>query len=149
MQPEPTEVTQKPSHDPASDTQHTIQYGYHDYRVPAASLLHGRDTAAGDSPTAARGNSASNGPTPHAPVQDSYQRQRRVSSTSSKSSRRTGSPVDRIIEHEEAVPTLSRRKNEGPTFSVTQPKNFGHPRLTLTDFPNGEPLQVITGITPS
>ncbi|KAL9036076.1 MAG: hypothetical protein Q9180_004506 [Flavoplaca navasiana] len=149
MQPEPTEVTQKSSHDPASDTQQTIQYGYHDYRLPAASLLHGRDTAAGGSPTAARGGSASKSPTPHAPVQDSYHRQRRVSSTSSKSSRRTGSPVDRIIEHEEAVVTLSRRKNEGLAFSVTQPKSPGHPRLTLTDFPNEVLTHILSHLPPS
>lgn len=148
MQPEITEVTQKPFHASASDTPNSNQYGYRNYHAPAATLLQDGDRAAGDDPAPARGAIARSA-SPHDPVQYSHERQRRVSSTSSKSSRRTGSPVDRIIEHEQAVVTLPKRKNEGPAFSVTRPKSPGHPRLNLTDFPNGEPLCVNTRKTSS
>lgn len=139
MQSKPTEVTQKPLHASASDTQNSNQHGYRHHHAPAAALLEEEHRAADNHPTPARAAGTDNA----SPVQDSHQRQRRLSSTSSKSSRRTGSPVDRIIQHEQAVVTLPKRKGEGPAFTVTRPKSPGHPRLNLTDFPNGKPMCVI------
>ncbi|KAL8669448.1 MAG: hypothetical protein Q9168_005954 [Polycauliona sp. 1 TL-2023] len=149
MQPEPTEVTQKTFHTSASDNQHTNQYGYHDHHAPAASHLHGGDRAAGHDPTSTPGIGAPDSASAHDSVQDLHERQRRVSSTSSKSSRRTGSPVDRIIEHEQAVITLPKRKHEGPAFTVTRPKSPGNPRLSLTDFPNEVLTHILSHLPPS
>ncbi|KAL8853246.1 MAG: hypothetical protein Q9221_001857 [Calogaya cf. arnoldii] len=149
MQPEPTEVTQKPFHPPASNTQNTNQYGYHGHHPPAASFLQGGDGAAGVDPTPVLGDGAPDSAAPHDPMQGFHERQRRVSSTSSKSSRRTGSPVDRIIEHEQAVVTLPKRRIEGPAFTVTRPKSPGHPRLNLTDFPNEVLTHILSHLPPS
>ncbi|KAL8769474.1 MAG: hypothetical protein Q9209_004535 [Squamulea sp. 1 TL-2023] len=138
MQSEPTEVTQKPFHTSASDTQSTSQYGYHDYDAPAASLLQGGDRATGDNPNPARRDHGPQSASIHDPELVFHERQRRVSSTSSKSSRRTGSPVDRIIEHEQAVVSSQKKKNEGPAFTVTRRKSPGNARLNVTDFPNAQ-----------
>ncbi|KAI4235664.1 MAG: hypothetical protein LQ349_003005 [Xanthoria aureola] len=145
MQSKPTEVTQTPRHASASDTQNSNQHGYRDHHAPAAALLPEEHRAADDHPTPARAARTDNA----SPVQDSHQRQRRVSSTSSKSSRRTGSPVDRIIQHEQAVVTLPKRKGDGPAFTVTQPKSPGHSRLNLTDFPNEVLTHILSHLPPS
>lgn len=52
--------------------------------------------------------------------------------------RRTGSPVDRIFEHERASTYPYRRRNEGPSFTVVQgAEKRKSDRINLTDFPNG------------
>lgn len=139
MQPESTEVTQKPFNASTPDTQFSSQHGYHCHNGPAASLLQ-EDRASGDDTTPAPGASAPDSASISEPEHNFHQRQRRVSSTSSKSSRRTGSPVDRIIEHEQAVVSLQKRRYPGPAFTVTRRRSPGDSRLTLTDFPNGESL---------
>ncbi|KAL8780808.1 MAG: hypothetical protein Q9213_006309 [Squamulea squamosa] len=149
MQSEPTEVTQKSFNTSASDTQSSSQYGYHGYDAPAASLLQGGDEATGDDTDPAPRDGAPQSASIPDPEQVFHERQRRVSATSSKSSRRTGSPVDRIIEHEQAVVSLQKRKNEGPAFTVTRRKSPGNAHLNLTDFPNEVLTHVLSHLPPS
>ena len=142
MQSEPTEVTQKTSQDLIQDTQTSSQYGHHDSDDPAApSRRDGRQAA--DRPTPARRGDVREDASTKTPEQDAEQDfdelQRRVSSTSS---RRTGSPVDRIIEHEETIVPAPKRKNNGPSFTVVRSKTTGSPSLNLTDFPNGSDSKV-------
>lgn len=54
---------------------------------------------------------------------------------------RTGSPVDRIAEHEKRLPHLPRRKNQGPSFTVVQGgKKPGLNQTAIVEFPNGSLL---------
>ncbi|KAI4139952.1 MAG: hypothetical protein LQ341_004017 [Variospora aurantia] len=134
MQSEPTEATQKTSLDSTQNTQHTSQYGYSDPEHQADSLLKHEERAA-ERPARPRGTNIAEIALSEA-TNESPEPERRLSSTSSRSSRRTGSPVDRIIEHEEAILTPVRRKHEGPAFTVVRGKGSGSQRVTLTDFPN-------------
>ncbi|KAL8817268.1 MAG: hypothetical protein Q9223_003873 [Gallowayella weberi] len=149
MQPEPTEVTQKASHTSALVNQPSSQYGYRDHRAPAVSLLRNEDRAVADDSIPARDAGLSDDAIILDSEKNSYARQRRVSSTSSKSSRRTGSPVDRIIEHEQASVPSPKRKNDGPAFTIVRPKSLGHSRLNLTDFPNEVLTHVLSHLPPS
>ena len=59
---------------------------------------------------------------------------RRLNSTSP----RTPSPVDRIIEHENARDYSHKRKHGGPGFTVIKgSKKLGSGQVALADFPNG------------
>lgn len=142
MQSEPTEVTQKTSQDSFQTAQSSSQYGIHEPYVPARSSLRNEDGAAEQRPPLREGETPANALSEDGEdgtEQDFYELQRRVSSTSLK---RTGSPVDRIIEHEEAVLTAAKRRNDGPAFTVVQSKGFQSQRLNLTHFPNGKILSV-------
>lgn len=144
MQSEPTEVTQKTSQDSSQSAQSPSQYGIHEPHVPARSSLRNEDGAAEKRPPLREGEIPANALSQDGEddtEQDSYELQRRVSSTSSK---RTGSPVDRIIEHEEAALTAAKRRNDGPAFTVVQSKGSQSQRLNLTDFPNGKILSAAT-----
>lgn len=137
MQSEPTEVTQKTSQDSTQYTQSFSQHGYHDHDNPAALSLRDGSQAAGLPPSARRDDirEVVSSKDPKQDLeQDFYESQRRVSSTSSK---RTGSPVDRIIKHEQAVVPTPKRKHDGPAFTIIGRKASGSQRLNLTDFPNG------------
>lgn len=58
---------------------------------------------------------------------------------------RTPSPVDRIIEHENAVNYSPRRRNEGPGFTVVKGgKKLGNGQVALGDFPNGLLLHLLS-----
>ena len=52
--------------------------------------------------------------------------------------RKTGSPVDKILEHERASPQAFKKRSSGPTFTVVarakKPSNTG---CSIADFPNG------------
>ncbi|KAL8857472.1 MAG: hypothetical protein Q9178_005966 [Gyalolechia marmorata] len=148
MQSESTEVTQKPLNTSTSDTHFSSQHGYHCHNGPAASLLQG-DRATGDDTTLPPGATAPDSASISEPEHNFHQRQRRVSSTSSKSSRRTGSPVDRIIEHEQAVVSVQKRRYPGPAFTVTRRRSPGDSRLTLTDFPNEVLTHVLSHLPPT
>lgn len=58
------------------------------------------------------------------------------SSLSSSSAPRSGSPVDRIIEYEQATAKSFRKRKESPSFSIL-PLQGGHLGIPLTNFPNG------------
>ncbi len=50
----------------------------------------------------------------------------------------TRSPVDRIAEHERALPYMQKKKNQGPSFTVIQGgKKSGTCQFGIADFPNG------------
>lgn len=142
MQSEPTEATQKTSLDSTQNTQHTTQYGYSDLEHQADSLLKHEERTA-ERPARPRGTNIAEIALSEA-TNGSPEPERRLSSTSSRSSRRTGSPVDRIIEHEEAILTPVRRKHEGPAFTVVRGKGSGSQCVNLTDFPNGNPYDLPT-----
>lgn len=136
MQSQPTEATQITSLDSTRDAQYTSQHGLHEPHTSADSLLRRGNGAAKRQPRSRRADVAEDASS-GAPEQDIGEPERRLSSTSSRSSKRTGSPVDRIIEHEEAVLTPSRKKNDGPAFTVIRRQASGNQRVNLTDFPNG------------
>lgn len=138
MQPDLTEVNKKAFHSSSQDPHPSSQYGYHDPREPAVSLLQNEDRAVAGDPPPARQAGAEDNASIDDSAQDSGERQRRLSATSSKSSRRTGSPVDRIIEHEQTVVSSPKRKNDGPAFTIIGRKSPRGPYLILTDFPNGK-----------
>ena len=55
------------------------------------------------------------------------------------SSPRTPSPVDRIIEHENAREYSPKRRHEVPGFTVIKGgKRLGSGQVALSDFPNGQ-----------
>ncbi len=136
MQSEPIEATQKSSLDSTQDSQHTSQHGFHSPHGSADSFLRREERATERKPRS-RGVGLGENTPPVASEQDNHGPERRLSSTSSRSSKRTGSPVDRIIEHEEAVLIPPKRKNEGPSFTLIQRMGSGNQRVNLTDFPNG------------
>ncbi|KAI4205663.1 MAG: hypothetical protein LQ350_000160 [Teloschistes chrysophthalmus] len=149
MQSEPTEVTQKTSQDSFQTAQSSSQYGIHEPYVPARSSLRNEDGAAEQRPPLREGETPANALSEDGEdgtEQDFYELQRRVSSTSLK---RTGSPVDRIIEHEEAVLTAAKRRNDGPAFTVVQSKGFQSQRLNLTHFPNEVLTHILSHLPPS
>ncbi|KAL8937987.1 MAG: hypothetical protein Q9211_003420 [Gyalolechia sp. 1 TL-2023] len=135
MQPEPITATQKTSLDSTQGHHHSSQHGYQLHHGQAGSFLH-REGRAADGPPLEGGANAPQDVLAHLAEDDFYESQRRLSSTSSRSSKRTGSPVDRITEHEEAVVTSPKRKNEGPAFTIIRRKASGSQRINLTDFPN-------------
>ena len=50
----------------------------------------------------------------------------------------TRSPVDKIVEHEKALPKLPKRKKEGPSFTVVRGgREPASDRIAFVDFPNG------------
>lgn len=135
MQPESTTASQNTSLDSNQGTHHPSQYGFQQHCDQADSFLRYGDRAADEQPPAGSATASENdlaSLTEH----DFYQPQRRLSSTSSRSSKRTGSPVDRIIEHEEAVVSLPKRKNGSPVFTVIRRTTSGSQHVYLTDFPN-------------
>ncbi|KAL9602520.1 MAG: hypothetical protein Q9219_001815 [cf. Caloplaca sp. 3 TL-2023] len=121
MQSEPTEATQTTSLDSHQDTQKQSQYGLQEHHSPADSFLHRGGRAAAEQASAPRVDTQQD--TPHTATEpDDYEPQRRLSSTSSRSTKRTGSPVDRIIEHEEATVIPPKRRDNGPAFTIVQRK---------------------------
>ncbi|KAL8933283.1 MAG: hypothetical protein Q9216_006438 [Gyalolechia sp. 2 TL-2023] len=121
--------------DSTKGTLHSSQYGIQQGHGQADSSLYSGGRAA-DERLAEGGTNAPQDALAHLAGHDFYKPQRRLSSTSSRSSKRTGSPVDRIIEHEEAVTSPSKRNNDGPTFTVIRRTTSGSQRVNLIDFPN-------------
>ena len=67
---------------------------------------------------------------------DSRGRRYSPSSLSSSSAGRSGSSVDRIIEHEQANTRLVKKSKENTSYEIL-PRKGGAPGTPLTDFPNG------------
>ena len=136
MQPEPTEAIQKTSPDSTKKTYQPSQHGFSDCHDPPDSYPRRGNRGSGSQPAkaavAAPGHAVS-----EASEHDLDESERRLSSASSRSSKRTGSPVDRIIEHEEALVTPPRRNDQGPGFTVIHRQGSSSGRLNLADFPNG------------
>ncbi|KAL8946429.1 MAG: hypothetical protein Q9222_007174, partial [Ikaeria aurantiellina] len=138
MQPEPTKLTQTTSQNSTQDASTSNQHGLHHHHEPIASGPQ-REGRAIDNLPLERGAGALESEQRQGLEQSPAGRDRRLSSTSSK---RTGSPVDRIIEHEEAVISSPKKKKEGPAFTIVRRKSNGNPRLNLTDFPNGKNFSI-------
>lgn len=137
MQSESTTLSKKTSLGSNPDTHHhPSQYGLQQHHDEADSFLR-RGARAADEQSPAGVATPPETDLAKPREHDFYQPQRRLSSTSSRSSKRTGSPVDRIIEHEEAVVNLPKRKSESPVFTVIRRKTSSSQRVHLTDFPNG------------
>ncbi|KAI4167771.1 MAG: hypothetical protein LQ343_006966 [Gyalolechia ehrenbergii] len=135
MQSEPTTATQKTFLDSTRSTHHSSQYGLQQRHDQAGSSLR-REERAADEELPEGGTNAPQDALADLTGHDFYKPQRRLSSTSSRSSKRTGSPVDRIIEHEEAVTSPSKRKHESPAFTIIRRKASDSQRVNLTDLPN-------------
>ncbi|KAL8749224.1 MAG: hypothetical protein Q9184_006894, partial [Pyrenodesmia sp. 2 TL-2023] len=132
---EPIEATQKTSLDSTQDSQFTSQHGFHILHDLADSFPPCGERSVERKPRS-RGIGLMEDAPPESSEQHNNEPERRLSSTSSRSSKRTGSPVDRIIEHEEAVLIPPKRRNEGPSFTLIRRKGSGKQRVNLTDFPN-------------
>ena len=128
MQSEPTEITQKFPQDSFPATQQSIQHGFNQSHERATS--HRRhEYGAIASPHTVREQRAS-------PISLGEEADVPSRWLSSSSSSRTGSPVDRIIEHENA--TISKSKRQSPVFTVIRrSRRAGGSCVNLTDFPNG------------
>ena len=135
MQPEPNELSQKDSSiqntqeiSPAS--QYGLNNSVHE-PLPQPRARGGKDNPRRS--TSTRASSASS--------RGSYENlEGSLGRLSSGSRPHTRSPVSRIEEHEKALTNLSKRKNEGPTFTVVQKgRNLGTDQPGLADFPNGLP----------
>ena len=65
-------------------------------------------------------------------------RERPLRRLSPSSRQESGSPVDRIIQHEKDLTYLPNKRTETRPFTVIQRvKNLGSARLAIEDFPNG------------
>lgn len=136
MQSEPTKVTQKsPSPNPSPDTSSTSHHGLHQHEQRALGSPHrvelegehGRSAWADE---AASVHAAGSPPSTDA----SIARLRSVSPPQPRS------PGERIAEHERASKYLTKKRLEGPAFTVIhRRKKSGSHQRTINEFPNGQP----------
>lgn len=70
-------------------------------------------------------------------------RERPLRRLSPPSRQKSGSPVDRIVEHEKDLRYLPKKKIEGRTFTVVQRgQSLGSAQVAIGDFPNGIVLHI-------
>ncbi|KAL9043494.1 MAG: hypothetical protein Q9214_003322 [Letrouitia sp. 1 TL-2023] len=133
MQSEPTGVTQKTSSlDLVPDQTDSTHHG-HDGTVQPASRRPCAGGAYGSSPQSSYDPAVF----ADASAVDGELEERTSRQISPGLSSRTGSPVDRIIEHELAFASSPRKRHQGPTFSIipSQRVSSNQP-ARLIDFPN-------------
>ena len=140
MQSELTEVSQnRSSKSPSPNPNQSSNHGLHHFNSGDLGQSHPLD---GDGSTQEPSGTTSTRKPPRtrssAPSVDSQGSNTYTSSLSSPSTSasRSGSPVNRIIEHERATAKTSRKSEESHTFFVV-PGIRGNPRVRLEDFPNG------------
>ena len=138
MQPELTEVShQRSSQSPTQNQHQSSNHGLHHFEEDDLGPNHSTGGNGEDE------SSSSQGPAPglYRTVSsslsiDSGQKTNASSSLNTEPARRSGSPVDRIIEHEKAVVKPTREPREKIRFEVI-PGREGSAGTCLTDFPNG------------
>lgn len=133
MQSEPTDISQNKLS--TGLTQVTHQPSHHGFDRPHE--LSSRHLGPGEG---GRGTSCSVEPADAAPpfVASDDETSERSTRGLKSTSPRTPSPVDRIIEHENAVNYSPRRRNDGPGFTVVKGgRKLGNGQVALGDFPNG------------
>ena len=134
MQPEPNETSQKNSLPQSSlENSEDSQYGFQDSVEHLSRQLH-----AGEGRAKPR-RSASNTSSSAFPAGSSDDaRERPLRRLSPPLRQKSGSPVDRIIEHEKDSIYLPKKRSEGRPFTVVQrSKNLGSSQVAIGDFPNG------------
>lgn len=133
MQPESNEISQNIRYIQLEDNHHNVHYGFSgkcENSVHQHEAEDGRDEAANyvDSSRSSDGNIGKQ--TVGRPL-------RRLNSSSSKP--RTPSPVDKIIEHENASVYTNKKKSEGLAFTVVPSvKKRSTKENVDLDFPNGQ-----------
>lgn len=133
MQPEPN-VTYKKSSLPQSSQENTrdSQHGFPNSGEDLSHQLHAGQGRAQSWHSASITSSSAPSPGNSGP------RERPLRRLSPPSKQKSRSPVDRIIEHEKDLTKLSKKRNEGRTFTVVQRgKMLGSAQLAIGDFPNG------------
>lgn len=134
MQPEPNEISQKNSL-PQNSQENTedSQHGIHDSDEQPSRQLHAGEGRA--KPRRCASNTSSSASS--AGSSDDA-RERPLRRLSPPSRQKSGSPVDRIIEHEKDLTYLPRKRSERRIFTVVQKgKYLGSSRVAIVDFPNG------------
>lgn len=146
MQSESDEISQKNSL-PQSSQENTedSQHGFHD-----SDELLSRPLPAGEGRAKPR-RSPSNTSSPASPAGSSDDaRERSLRRLSPPSRQKSGSPVDRIIEHEKDLTYLLKKRSEGRTFTVVQRgKNLGSSQVAIGDFPNEVLTHILSHLSPS
>ena len=143
MQPEPNEIPQKTSL--TSTTQDNLQDSQHGFdqsmqRLPVQPLAEERRPE----PRRLASDSASSTSSGSDFDEALEYPLRRLSPPSRPHTR---SPVNRVEEYEKASTKLSKRRHEGPAFTVVpKGKKSTYDRIAIADFPNG-PLLNITSCT--
>ena len=109
------------------------QYGFHDSDENFSRQLH-----AGEGWAKARRSASNTSLSASSAGSSAGARERPLQRLSPPSRQKSGSPVDRIIEHEKDRAYLPKKSFEGRTFTVVQRgKNLGSAQVTIGDFPNG------------
>ena len=134
MQSEPNETSQKNSL-PQSPRENTTdsQHGFHDSDEHLSRQLH-----AGEGRAKSWRSASNTSPSASSVESSDDARERPLRRLSPPSRHKSGSPVDRIVEHEKDLTYLPKKRSEGRTFTVVQRgKNFGSFQVAIEDFPNG------------
>ena len=134
MQPEPTKVTQKSSSlNHPQDASTTSHHGLPELDPHASGSLHTGTSEGEYRRAAAEPESASAGAaTTPPPTEPSIARLRSVSPPQPRS------PGERIAEHERASTYSSKKRHEGPAFTVVHRQKASSPgQISIMNFPNG------------
>lgn len=109
------------------------QYGFQDSDENLSRQLH-----AGERWTNPRRSASNTSLSASSAGSSAGARERPLQRLSPPSRQKSGSPVDRIIEHEEDRAYLPKKRIEGRTFTVVQRgKNLSSAQVIIGDFPNG------------
>ena len=139
MQSELTKVTQKSSSPNRSpDTSSTSHHGLHQHEHRAHGSSHPVELEGGYGQSAWADQAASIHAAGSPPSADaSIARLRSVSPPQPRS------PGERIAEHERASKYLTKKRTEGPAFTVVhRRKKSGSDQSTINEFPNGRPTYI-------
>lgn len=134
MQPGPNEIFQttllpRSSQENTKDTQH----GLHDSGESLSRQLH-----AGEGRAKPRRSASNTSSSACSAGSSNDARERPLRRLSPPSRQKSGSPVDRIIEHEKDLAYLPKKRIARRTFTVIQrDKNLGSAQVAIGDFPNG------------
>ncbi len=134
MQPGPNVTSQKTSLPKISqqDTEDS-QHGFHESDEHLPRQLHSGQ--GGPKPRRSASNASSS---VSSAGSSNDARERPLRRLSPPSRQKSGSPVDRIIEHEKDLTYLPSKRNETRTFTIVQRgKNLGSAQMAIGEFPNG------------
>lgn len=136
MQPVPKGISQKtPLPQNSQETTQDSEYGFHD---SDGHLPHQLD--AGEGRAQPRRSTSNTSSSASSAGSASDARERPLRRLSPLSRQKSGSPVDRIIEHKKDLTYLSKKRVEARTFTVVQRgKNLDGAQVGIGDFPNGPP----------
>lgn len=146
MQPEPNETFQNISL-PQSSQENTrdSQHGFHDSDVHPSPQL-----PAGEGRAKPRRSASNTSPSASSAGSSDDARERPLRRLSPPSRQKSGSPVDRIIEHEKDLTYLPKKRAEERTFTIVQRgKNLGSAQVAIGDFPNEVLTHILSHLPPS